>query len=595
MNKQRSRRTLKMCMFILLTLLLGAPQGWAQHPLLKTVEAPQENTVSPRAGGLLDTHWTQNYPYNQLCPRDPVNGYSYSYAGCPAIAMGQIINYLRTTQGTRFTDSDDYAHNYGGRNYLIDDDWESLQFPSFPQLNFLLDSVDATFQRDEVLPNELAAAVVFACGTALRQVYTSESSGTFTVDQAYAAYQRFGFTECQLYREPSSEMYATLISNLQAGYPAHLAVENPAGTVGHNVVVDGYREEDGKFHVNFGYGGSLDDWYYIPDPNFYYGMTKLEGIIVNIIPDAGPASTANWYGYALPPSPAANKYITFTMQDLGSVSIASDTHPQAVAATFADGYVWSVNNNNNSFSICRSRFDAATNLIEEPETMVSGISYVADMEYNPADGLVYFIMGEHLRSFDPGNPNNIQDHGAIEHDGFNLAIDMEGHAYMISSWGEFGVLNLSNAQLTVINPIDLPLKMAFDMMTGELFGIHYGNLYQLDPTTGAYTLLGALHDGSDSYDPSFMFMVYGTEDCISFSEAHADGIAVYPNPTDGMIKIEAENMKSIIIFNLLGEKVFECSAYGDAFEYDFSHQSAGIYFIQVETTKGIETTRVIIK
>jgi hypothetical protein len=83
-------------------------------------------------------------------------------------------------------------------------------------------------------------------------------------------------------------MYATLISNLQAGYLAHLAVENPAGTVGHNVVVDGYRESDGKFHINFGYGGTLDNWYDIPDPNFYYGMTKVEGIILNIIPKDGP-------------------------------------------------------------------------------------------------------------------------------------------------------------------------------------------------------------------------------------------------------------------------------------------------------------------
>ena len=83
-------------------------------------------------------------------------------------------------------------------------------------------------------------------------------------------------------------MYATLISNLKAGYPAHLAVENPAGTAGHNVVVDGYRESDGKFHMNFGYGGSYDNWYDIPDPNFFYGLTKLEGIILNIIPVLDP-------------------------------------------------------------------------------------------------------------------------------------------------------------------------------------------------------------------------------------------------------------------------------------------------------------------
>ena len=271
-----------------LLIALCALNSWAQAPLLKTVEKPEAATPTLRADGLLTSHWTQDFPYNQFCPRDPVNGNAYSVAGCPAIAMGQIINYLRTTEGTRFTDDDDYNHYYAGRNYVIDDDWASLKFPSFPILNEMLDSIDAAFQRDEELTDELAAALVFACGTACTQVYTSQSSGTFYVDQAFDAYQRFGFADCVLFREPSDEMYATLISNLQAGYPAHLAVENPAGTVGHNVVVDGYRESDGKFHINFGYGGSLDNWYDIPDPNFYYGMTKVEGIILNIIPDTGP-------------------------------------------------------------------------------------------------------------------------------------------------------------------------------------------------------------------------------------------------------------------------------------------------------------------
>ena len=255
----------RMKKLLLVLLLFCAVAGFAQTPLLTS-------------------HWTQSYPYNQLCPRDPSNDYSYSAAGCPAIAMGQIINYLHTTQGTRFDDNDDYVHNYAGRNYVIDEDWETLQFPSFPQLNEMLDSVDAIFLRGEELPDFLAAAVVFACGTACRQVYTSQGSGTFAVNQAYEAYRRFGFTDCQLFTDTSETMYATLISNLQAGYPAHLSVENPEGTVGHNVVVDAYRESDGKFHMNFGYGGSQDGWFSIPDPDFFYGMTKMEGIVVNIIP-----------------------------------------------------------------------------------------------------------------------------------------------------------------------------------------------------------------------------------------------------------------------------------------------------------------------
>lgn len=396
----------------------------------------------------------------------------------------------------------------------------------------------------------------------------------------------------------------------------------------------------------------------------------------------GPASTAHWFGYILPPSPAENKYVSFTMQDLGSVSVASETLPAANTATFANGYVWSVNNDN-GYNICRSSFDAANNQIGAPEVMVAGVSYVNDMAYNPAD-----------------------------------------------------------------NPIDLPIKIAFDMLTGELFGVHYGNLYQLDPNTGTYTMLGALHDGSTGYDPTCLFMTYGSNpteftvgdlnyrvnndgvsvtvtghvngyeatgplvipsfcfhltgdltipnsvetigagaffqcsgfngtltigesvkyigdyafrqcshftgaislattppelgnepgwNCVVFEqfgtqvltvpygcaaayqnsnwydpmglngfyefieaepstvlEAEPMVLSVYPNPTMGVVRIEAEDIKNISIFNLQGAKVYETSANGNAFEYDFNSQAAGTYFIKVETAKGVETKRVTV-
>ncbi len=241
----------------------------------------------------------------------------------------------------------------------------------------------------------------------------------------------------------------------------------------------------------------------------YLHLALLLFVFAGFAKAQGPASNANWFGYILPPSPAEYKYVSFTMQDLGSVSIASDEIPHVTTATFADGYVWSVND---VFGYClyRSRFDATNNRIEDPELMVEDVPYFNDMVYNPADGMIYVITGEHLKSFNPADPGNMQDHGVIEHDGFNLAIDMEGNAYMISSWGEFGMLDLSNAQLTVTNSIDLPLKMSFDMLTGELFGVFMGNLYQIDPNTGAYTLLGALHGGGNSYDPTCLFMTYNS-------------------------------------------------------------------------------------
>jgi hypothetical protein len=241
----------------------------------------------------------------------------------------------------------------------------------------------------------------------------------------------------------------------------------------------------------------------------YLSLFLLLFIFAGFAKAQGPASTANWFGYILPPSPAEYKYVSFSMQDLGSVSVASDEIPAVSTATFADGYVWSVNNVY-GYCLYRSRFDATNNRIEDPELMVEDVPYFNDMVYNPADGMIYVITGEHLKSFDPADPSNMQDRGAIEHDGFNLAIDMNGNAYMISSWGEFGMLNLSNAQLTVINSIDLPIKMSFDMLTGELFGVFMGNLYQIDTSTGAYTMLGALHSGGNSYDPTCLFMTYNS-------------------------------------------------------------------------------------
>lgn len=275
---------MKKLLFLVLLCAFGMNVN-AQNQILKNSPIVENQQVDNQKGDdwLLKSHWTQDYPYNSMCPMDPVTN-SASYAGCPAIAMGQIINYLRTTNGTRFDDNDDYHHGYYGRNYDIDDDWESLGFPSFPQLNEYLDQADSVYLAGGELSQELCAAIVFACGTACTQVYTSSGSGTFRVEQAYEAFQRFGFEDCVLFKEPTDEMHALLQQNLRDGYPAHLAVESEDLQSGHNVVVDGYRESDGKYHMNFGYGGSVDGWFSIPDPNFFYGLTKLEGIVLNIIP-----------------------------------------------------------------------------------------------------------------------------------------------------------------------------------------------------------------------------------------------------------------------------------------------------------------------
>ena len=85
-----------------------------------------------------------------------------------------------------------------------------------------------------------------------------------------------------------------------------------------------------------------------------------------------------------------------------------------------------------------------------------------------------------------------------------------------------------------------------------------------------------------------------TEDCNPVPELDGNIANVYPNPTSGTLHIEAENIEAISIYNLLGEKLFEISASGNSYEYDFSPQEAGVYFIRIQTDKGITTKRVVV-
>ena len=229
-------------------------------------------------GPLLNTKWSQTAPYNNFCPIDLPSG-KRSVVGCPAVAMAQILNYHRTTQNVQFTDDDDYYHNYGGNSYTIDDDYEEYDFPSFPELNSYLDALKYNYDNEIPLTDDDKAAINFACGVAAKQVYNPSGSGTFGVDQAFDAYQRFNFDGIELLQtEP--DVYDRLQSNILDGLPAHIAVVNEGWTTGHNMVVDGYDDER-FFHINFGWGGSYDGWYNLPE-ELPFELTVLEGLIVDI-------------------------------------------------------------------------------------------------------------------------------------------------------------------------------------------------------------------------------------------------------------------------------------------------------------------------
>jgi hypothetical protein len=234
-------------------------------------------------GGWLASNWTQDPPYNALCPRDLAHGGARSLAGCPAVAMAMIVNYYATIHGTSFASGDRYWHSYAGNSYWIPDAAMQYGFPDFATLNGYLQTLTQHWDQSTPLTNTDKAALTFACGVAARQVYSASGSGTFGVDQAYDAYQRFAFDGSRLVLDSDPELYPDMARQMRDAQPAHLAVVDPGWTTGHNVVVDGWNT-DNYFHLNFGWGGAYNGWYLLPQ-GMPFNLTVIEGVILDIAPD----------------------------------------------------------------------------------------------------------------------------------------------------------------------------------------------------------------------------------------------------------------------------------------------------------------------
>ncbi len=275
--------------------------------------------------GWIVSSWNQAAPYWNMCPIDPVS-HSRSYTGCPATAMAMIMNFHATTNNIQFTDDDDYYHSYAGRNYYIDNDWQTVGFPSFDQLNKYLDTLSVHYENNDIITDNDKAALSFACGVAMRQVYTSQGSGTFWVSQAYNGYLRFACNQATLMYPDEPGIYDSIIQNIKQGYPVHLAVVDETNTSGHNLVIDGYRS-DGYFHLDYGYGEYYNGWYLMP-AEMQMGLTVIEGVIVNILKPENvniPTKTLNreWMLYPVPAHSVLNIQCSSNISENVCVNIVS--------------------------------------------------------------------------------------------------------------------------------------------------------------------------------------------------------------------------------------------------------------------------------
>lgn len=232
-------------------------------------------TVAP----LLKTNWDQSAYYNEMCPASAKapSGYGgHVPTGCVATTMAQILKYYAfPAQGVG---AHSYTHpvyntlsaNYGSTDY----NWTNMP-----------NSVTSS--------NSAVANLMFQCGVAVEMDYEPNGSGAQSSDVPYALTTYFNYDPGVTYVSMSSvsslEIWRTLIRNeLDSLRPVYYGGQEADG--GHAWVCDGYDGSNPtRFHMNWGWGGSLNGYFAIgalnPGSNSF---NDYNHIIIGIKPRKNP-------------------------------------------------------------------------------------------------------------------------------------------------------------------------------------------------------------------------------------------------------------------------------------------------------------------
>ena len=80
---------------------------------------------------------------------------------------------------------------------------------------------------------------------------------------------------------------------------------------------------------------------------------------------------------------------------------------------------------------------------------------------------------------------------------------------------------------------------------------------------------------------------------VSVNENPISNVKLYPNPTTGLLSVEAEEMTSVSVFDLVGQCLIQMSAEDGQAVLDMSQLQSGIYFVKVSTANGSMVQRIV--
>lgn len=225
---------------------------------VKQNSTPQQ--FSTRADGeelMYDTAlWNQDDPFNR---ESPIYDGNRSVTGCVATAMAIIAYYhqwpergVGTTPEYTYDTNRTIAANTLGRRYDY-----SAMLPYYNG-NF------TTTQANEV------AALMYDMGTSVMMSFDPTGSAAHSLYVPTALSTYFGYSKGMLLigrdNKTEAEWHSMLKENIKTYGPTYFAGNNTQ--TGHAFVLDGYNA-DNYFHINYGWGGNGNGFYWLPDIEYY--------------------------------------------------------------------------------------------------------------------------------------------------------------------------------------------------------------------------------------------------------------------------------------------------------------------------------------